>query len=421
MNNFFQGAGEATECSRRSFLKIGATGMASLGTGALIEGAKAAAGTRTDETAALPAYLTPPKQFRTFVRENPPVDQFTPEQRRQAGLDRETWRCEILADPAGKSTVERPFAQNAGTALTWARLMELAETHAVRFLHVLTCTNVADPFGMGLWEGVPLRELVWLAGPSANTRRIYYWGYHNDDPKQRFVSSLPIGRVLEDPPGELPVILCYKLNGQWLAPKNGGPARLFVPGAYGNKAVKWLQQIRLTNAYQANDTYAEWNNDVENPMKTQARFLSLPKTVKTGQTVMLAGAAQVGISGLSRVQYSVQPTATPRASDDPHGRKLPWQEARILPPPTEWGGGLPDGKLPPIPLQFDPATGQPRSWPLRYTLAYWTAVLPPLGPGEYRLCCRSIDANGVAQPLPRPFPRSGKNELHEITVQVLPS
>ena len=29
-------------------------------------------------------------------------------------------------------------------------------------------------------------------------------------------SKLPIGRVLEDPFGLPPVILCYKLNGQWL-------------------------------------------------------------------------------------------------------------------------------------------------------------------------------------------------------------
>ena len=52
-------------------------------------------------------------------------------------------------------------------------------------------------------------------------RRVYYYGYHNDDPAQRFQSSLPIGRVLEDPPGEHPVILCYKLNDQWLTPESG--------------------------------------------------------------------------------------------------------------------------------------------------------------------------------------------------------
>ena len=32
---------------------------------------------------------------------------------------------------------------------------------------------------------------------------------------------LPIGRVLEDPPGEHPILLCYKLNDAWLTPKRG--------------------------------------------------------------------------------------------------------------------------------------------------------------------------------------------------------
>ena len=84
-----------------------------------------------------------------------------------------------------------------------------------------------------------LREVVWMARPGANIRRVFYYGYHNDDPEQRFQSSLPIGRVLEEPPGEQPVILCYKLNDQWLSPKAGAPVRMFVPDAYGNKSVKW--------------------------------------------------------------------------------------------------------------------------------------------------------------------------------------
>jgi hypothetical protein len=198
----------------------------------------------------------------------------------QVGLDRETWQLEIVPDPASNCKVERPLSRELGTALNWQGLMKLAEKHAVRFLKVVTCTNMADPLGMGLWEGVPLREVIWLARPVANVRRVYYYGFHNDDPKQRFQSSLSIGRVLEDPPGELPVILCYKLNGRWLCVKSGGPVRTVVPEAYGNKSVKWLHRVVLTNSYQANDTYALWNNEVESPMKTYARFIDSPAKAK---------------------------------------------------------------------------------------------------------------------------------------------
>ena len=94
--------------------------------------------------------------------------------------------------------------------------MKLADKHAVRFAKVMTCLNIGCPLGMGLWEGVPLREVVWLTRPKENLRRVFYYGYHNDDPKQMFHSSLPVGRVLEDYFDLPPVIVCYKLNGQWL-------------------------------------------------------------------------------------------------------------------------------------------------------------------------------------------------------------
>ena len=45
-------------------------------------------------------------------------------------------------------------------------------------------------------------------------------------------------------------------------------------------------------------------------------------------------------------------------------------------------------------------------------------VVPELKPGEYRLYCRTIDANGAAQPMPRPFPKSGNNALHELPLLV---
>jgi hypothetical protein len=296
--------------------------------------------------------------------------------------------------------------------------MKLAEKHAVRYLKVMTCTNAADPCGMGLWEGVPLREVMWLTRPKANLRRVFYYGYHNDDPKQRFQSSLPVGRVLEDPPGEQPVILCYKLNGEWLTPKAGAPVRMIVPEAYGNKSVKWLQRIVLTNNYQANDTYATWNNDVESPLKTYARFLQVPKTIKVGQLAAVTGVAQVGMSGLSKVQYWLHRRDAVLSEDDPYFTKGGWQDAVILAPPEHWGGGLPDGKLPPIPSQIDPKTGKPRQWPLRNTIVHWALLLKDVPPGQYHLRCRTIDANNAPQPMPRPFPKSGNNAIQQVAVDV---
>jgi hypothetical protein len=297
--------------------------------------------------------------------------------------------------------------------------MKLAEKHKVRYLHMLTCTNVPGPYGMGLWEGVPLRDILWKTEPKRNIRRIFYYGYHNDDPKQLFQSSLPINRVLEEAPGELPVMLCYKLNGKWLSQANGGPVRLIAPGFYGNRSIKWLQRILVTNSYQANDTYAESNNDVESPMKTCARFIHTPDKVKAGQLFAFTGLAQVGMTGLNKVQYWLKPAGRKLPEDDPYFTLGEWRDAIILPPPLKWGSDLPDGKLPDV-MQFDARTWKPFTWPIPYTIVQWAAVEKVNNPGAYDLRCRTIDANGIAQPMPRPFGRSGINviEVAGLTVEV---
>ena len=52
---------------------------------------------------------------------------------------------------------------------------------------------------------------------------------------------------------------------------------------------------------------------------------------------------------------------------------------------------------------------------MRYTIAHWAVLLKDLTPGKYDLRCRTIDAAGIAQPMPRPFPKSG-----HVTIQSLP-
>jgi DMSO/TMAO reductase YedYZ molybdopterin-dependent catalytic subunit len=295
--------------------------------------------------------------------------------------------------------------------------MKLAEKHAVRFAKTMTCLNIGCPLGTGIWEGVPLREVVWLTQPRENLRRVFYHGYHNDEPQQMFRSSLPIDRVLEDPFDLPPVILCYKLNGQWLDSERGGPVRVVVPEAYGFKSIKWLTRVLLTNLYHANDTYAEGNNDVDSTLKTFAATLSVPGLVKPGEPIPITGYAQVGISGLSKVQVWIQSNAIERAAGDPYFATAPWTDAQILAPPKHWGG-VPEGKIPAGTLGFDPATGQPRTWPMRLSKIHWAVLLAGRPAGKYTLHCRTIDEKGHAQPMPRPFQKSGHAALESVDITV---
>ena len=372
--------------------------------------------TKPDKAGAQPEpYFTPVADFRDVSRGKPIPHTLLEENKKEIGLTRETWKLDVLADPDHPPKLGKTFTQASGTAFDFAALMKLAETHAVRFPKVMTCLNLGCPLGMGLWEGVPLRELIWQTQPRENLRRVFYYGYHNADPAQMFRSSLPIGRVLEDPDDLPPVILCYKLNGEWLDAERGGPVRIVVPEAYGFKSIKWLSHVVLTNLAHANDTYAEQNNDVDSPMKTFAATLQIPKRVKSGEPIAVSGYAQVGMGGLSKVQISIEPSQTDRA-DDPWFLKASWVDAELLPAPARWTG-LAEEKLIQGAHRFN-AAGRPDVWPMRLMNAHWAGVLPGLPAGSYLFRCRTIDAKGHPQPLPRPFRKSGHATIESVEIKV---
>lgn len=403
--------------TRRYFLRLGAAGAAAA---ALLPRLTAAAEPSPELAGAiarLEPFFTPPEKFRDVSRGKPLPHSLPEEKMREVGMTRDTWKLEVIADPASPPKLRQPLTKADNSALDFAGLMQLAEKHVVRFAKVMTCLNIGCPLGMGIWEGVPLREVIWRTRPSENLRRVVYYGYHNDDEKQRFQSTLPIGRVLEDSFDLPPVILCYKLNGQWLSPQRGGPVRMVVPEHYGFKSIKWLSHVVLTNLAHASDTYIDGNNDVDSPLKTFAATLSFTAETKAGQPIPVTGYAQVGISGLSKVQVWVQRDGEEWPDGDPYYTQAPWVDAEILAPPTAWGGELPDDKVPADTLGFDDA-GQPRTWPLRLGKVHWAVLLPGLAAGEYKLRSRTIDEKGHAQPMPRPFRKSGHAAIEEVTIEV---
>ena len=71
-------------------------------------------------------YLTPESRFAGGGRGKPPPHEMTAEQRREIGLERETWQLEVVADPQSDVKIERPLSKELGTALDWNGLMALA-------------------------------------------------------------------------------------------------------------------------------------------------------------------------------------------------------------------------------------------------------------------------------------------------------
>ena len=243
--------------SRRDAVRLGLAGFAATrlrNLASAVENATpAATGTRP--------FLTPALKFQDVSRGNPKPHTLRGDALVAAWLTPETWRLEVVGEASAQ--VGKSLTIQDGTALDFATLQAMGKTHGVKFLKAMQCLNIPNPLGQGLWEGVPLRDILRLLGSLGNTRRIFYSGFHNDDPKQLFQSSLSYSQVMETPPGELPVFVAYRLNGEPLPLERGGPVRMVVPWAHGFKSIKWLQRIVLTNDYKANDTYALQNIPLE--------------------------------------------------------------------------------------------------------------------------------------------------------------
>ena len=337
----------------------------------------------------LRSLLTSAEEFRDVSRGNPKPFTLKGDALISARLTPETWRLEIVSD--GSANLEKPRKIDDGTAIDLEAIQALGEQHGIKFLKAMQCLNIPLPLGQGLWEGVPLREVLRLAGKVSNLRRIYYWGFHNNDPKQVFQSSLSYTQAMETPPWDLPPFVAYRLNGKPIPLLRGGPVRLIVPWAYGFKSIKWLHRITLTNDFKANDTYANANNDPDSYLKTAAYLDDGPQSFKAGDRVVVGGTAMVGWSGLKRVEYWVRPdtgTHGKVATDDPAWASADWKPADIEPAPSDWVGHLPEGIKPKHVWGFDPETGRPKEWPMRFSTARWKVALNNLSPGAYEFRAR---------------------------------
>ncbi len=91
--------------------------------------------------------LTPQDEFGDVERGNPLPYTLPAEKQREVGLTRETWRLEVIPDPASDTKIDRPLSKELGTALDFDGLMKLAEQHAVRYMKGITCNNIGDPLG----------------------------------------------------------------------------------------------------------------------------------------------------------------------------------------------------------------------------------------------------------------------------------
>lgn len=220
------------------------------------------------------------------------------------------------------------------------------------------------------WEGVPMKVLLAAASPLAGATKVRLHGVDN------YTDTFPLAKALEPA-----TLIAYGMNGETLPDRHGFPARVIVPGYFGEKHVKWITRIEVANE-DAIGFYEKqgWGPDFIVPTRSridEPDNYSVIGSALAANGIPVRGVAFGGSRGVSRVEISFDDGGT-------------WQEARLDYPGT------------------------------KLTWALWSYDWRPPGPDNYTLVVRATDGEGAIQELDeeRPF-KSGITGFHKIVVYVV--
>jgi len=254
---------------------------------------------------------------------------------------------------------------------TW-RFQDLVEFTPTTQETTLMCISNGLDAGLisnAAWKGLPLRDLLDQAGVLSGAARVRLHGVDN------YTDTIPLEKAMEPT-----TLLAYEMNGVPLPDRHGYPLRLIVPGYFGEKNVKWLTRVEVTDA-NAKGFYETqgWGPDFIVPTRSRIdvpddwTFLSLGKLTAP---IEVKGMAFGGDRGISRVELSADDGKT-------------WNDAEIY----YSGGNL--------------------AWSL------WKAQWTPTAAGDYAILVRATDGEGDVQQWEKDRGTfSGVSGLHTINLRV---
>jgi len=254
---------------------------------------------------------------------------------------------------------------------TW-RFQDLVGLPAREQQTTLMCISNGLDAGLisnAIWKGIPLRELLDQAVPLSGAARVRLHGVDN------YTDTIPLEKALEPT-----TLLAYEMNGVPLPHRHGYPLRVIVPGYFGEKHVKWLTRIEVTDA-NAKGFYETqgWGPDFITPTRSRLDVPDHESQFSLGKLdnpIEVKGIAYGGDRGISRVELSF---------DD--GKS--WRDVQIY----YSGGDL--------------------AWSL------WKTEWMPDSGGDYVLVVRATDGEGYVQEWEEDRnPFSGVTGFHKIVVHV---
>ncbi len=245
--------------------------------------------------------------------------------------------------------------------LTFQQLLALPRTNYYATMRCVDNPVDGHLMSTAYWSGVRMLDILALAQPTETATTLLLRGA--DQYTEPFALKEP---SLDD------VLLAYAMNGETLLQQHGAPVRVLLPGWYGFRNVKWVQEIVVTSG--AVNGYWEQSGWQAKQIHAVARIDVVHQLDTTH--IVAAGVAFGGLRGLSRVQVRID------------------------------GGGWQDAIL-----------NIPALSP--YTWVQWQAMLT-VQQRQVQLTARMIDASGMPQDAtPQgPYP-SGSSGLQTLQITLL--
>jgi len=234
-----------------------------------------------------------------------------------------------------------------------------------------TLMCISNPIAWGLvsnavWTGVPMRALLEESGTRDGAVEVVLHGADG------YTDTVSFEKAMEPT-----TLIAYRMNGEPLPQRHGFPARVIVPGLYGEKNVKWVTRIEVVDR-EAKGFYESqgWGPDFTVPNRSRIDGPSFGDPVQAGTATALHGMAFGGDRGVSAVQISTDGQAT-------------WEAATI----TYQGTQL--------------------SW------SFWEYEWRPDRAGDHEIAVRMVDGGGMVQTAERRGTApQGATGLHVVTATV---
>ena len=297
----------ANSLSRRTFLRLLAAagaGLAGCGLAPRTAAPTAAGKAGTPAAPPLPTAATHPTlapQPHVAAGRVIPVDSLyvksylrTPEP-----VSRDTWQWLF----GGQVRQPHPF--------TWADLQSMP---LVEQMHTMEC--IGNPVGGRLlgnlvWQGVRLRDLMAIANPTPGSDHVVISG------SDEYFTSVPLDLVMDERS-----LLAFNVGGQPLPRTHGYPARVLLPGVYGQKQPKWVIALEAsTGAHPGTWERQGWSDSAVVQVNSRIDYPPDGSLVGAGQALPISGVAYADTSGIARVEVSVDDGQT-------------WNDATIYPGPS---------------------------------------------------------------------------------------